>query len=157
MNKKENSEIRPTIRPMKKNDVNTLILLESGIFPDPWPAEAFIEGLTDKYHKFIVAEVDGKIAGYASYFIDLGEGRLTNMAVAPDFRRKNIAKKLLECILELVEKAGCKYIFLDVRPTNEAAISLYCKYGFYEVYRRPGYYRTPVEDAIVMVRSLSDK
>ena len=148
-------EITMVIRPMEKKDIDIVVSLESRIFSDPWPARAFIDGLRDNSHHFLVVEVDDSVVGYASYYIDMGEGRLTNIAVTPEFRRKNIAKKLLECILSIVVKAECKYIFLDVRPTNGAAISLYSKFGFYEVYRRPDYYLNPPEEAMVMVKDLT--
>jgi len=151
------AQINPTIRLMDKRDTDLLALLEIEIFPDPWQAEAFIDGLEDENHIFLVVEIKQKVAGYASYYIEMGEGRLTNIAVVPEFRRKKIAKKLLEYILEVVIKARCKYIFLDVRPTNEAAISLYSSYGFYEAYRRPEYYSNPTEDALVMVKNLDDE
>jgi len=157
MSKEVSKEINPVIRPMERADINLLASLETSIFSDPWPAEAFAEGLDNSDHIFLIAELDKRIVGYASYYIEIGEGRITNLAVIPKYRRKAIAKKLLDYILGLVKKAKCKYIFLDVRPSNEAAIALYCKYKFYEVYRRPKYYQNPAEDAMVMVRNLDDE
>lgn len=157
MNADRISKIEPAIRLMEKQDIDLLISLEAEIFPDPWPAEAFIEGLEDKSHTFLVAEIEDRVAGYASYHIEMGEARLTNLAIVPEFRRKKIAKKILEYILEIAKKAKCKYIFLDVRPTNTAAISLYSRYGFYEAYRRPEYYFNPTEDALVLVKNLDDE
>jgi len=151
------SRIIPFIRVMEKRDIDLLVSLEAGIFSDPWPAEAFSEGLESGNHTFLVVEAEKQVVGYASFYIEMGEGRLTNIAIIPEFRRKNIAKRLLEYILEIVKKAGCKYIFLDVRPTNKAAISLYSGFGFCEVYRRPEYYSNPTEDALVMVRNLDDE
>ncbi|MCP4706523.1 MAG: ribosomal protein S18-alanine N-acetyltransferase [candidate division Zixibacteria bacterium] len=145
------------IRLMKREDIDHLASLEMEIFSDPWPVEAFIDGLDDVNHVFLVVEIEKQIAGYGSYYIEMGEGRLTNIAITPEFRRKSIAKKLLEYILGVVKEAMCKYIFLDVRPTNEAAISLYNLYGFYEAYRRPEYYSDPTEDAMVMVKNLDDE
>ncbi|MFC2620031.1 MAG: ribosomal-protein-alanine N-acetyltransferase, partial [Pauljensenia sp.] len=45
---------------------------------------------------------------------------------------------------------GAHEIFLDVRPSNAAAISLYESRGFVEIGRRPRYFRNPVEDAVEM-------
>ncbi len=150
-------KIDPVIRLMEKKDIDLLTALEIEIFTDPWPAEAFIEGLADENHIFLVVELENQVAGYASFYMEMGEGRLTNIAIIPEFRRKKIAKKILEYILGVVKKAMCKYIFLDVRPTHEAAISLYSSYGFYEAYRRPEYYSNPTEDAMVMVKNLDDE
>ncbi len=150
-------KIDPVIRLMEEEDIDLLTALEIEIFPDPWPAEAFINGLEDISHVFLVVEIDKLVVGYASYYLEMGEGRITNLAIIAKFRRKNVAKKLLDYILGVVKKAKCKYIFLDVRPTNKAAINLYSSYGFYEVYRRPEYYSSPTEEALVMVKNLDDE
>jgi len=156
MKSKKAKNINLIIRPMEKDDLKLLVKLEEKIFTDPWPEVAFREGLKDPNHHFLVGEIEGEIVGYAAYYIELGEGRLTNIAVVPEFRRKTVAKKILDYILSIVKKAKCKYIFLDVRPTNKAAIDLYAKYGFHEAYRRPEYYQNPTEDAIVMVKDLME-
>jgi len=143
------------IRSMGLDDIATLVAMERQIFPDPWPQEAFLEGLRDNDHLFLVAEEETGIVGYAAYYMEMGEARLTNIAVAKPYRRKSVAKKILNFILEVINKAGCKYIFLDVRPSNAAAITFYRKFGFYDLYRRPDYYRNPVEDALVMVKNLT--
>jgi ribosomal-protein-alanine N-acetyltransferase len=145
------------IRPMTRGDIDKIVLIETLIFSDPWPKAAFVEELERDERGVIVAETGGVIAGYAGYIVGAGEAHLTNMGVAPDFRGKAIAKTLLKCILEIAKKAECEYIFLDVRPSNTAAINLYCKFGFTELYRRPKYYHLPPEDATVMVKVLSEE
>jgi ribosomal-protein-alanine N-acetyltransferase len=145
------------IRPMKRADLAPITLIENLIFTDPWPMEAFKEELGRENRGIIVAESDGIITGYAGYIVAAGEAHLTNMGVASEFRGKSIAKILLNSIFEIARKAECDYIFLDVRPSNSAAINLYNKFGFTELYRRPGYYRLPSEDAIVMVKTLGNE
>ncbi len=144
------------IRPMTIKDLPQVLAIENRVFSDPWPEEAFLDGQYHPDHHFIVAQKDSEITGYAAYYCDVGEARLTNIAVAPEYQRKSIAKKLLNYILDIVKKEKCEYIFLDVRPTNLAAIDLYKKYGFEKAYIRPGYYDNPPEDAFVMVRRLDD-
>jgi len=141
---------------MDGKDLNDVLAIERKVFSDPWPEEAFIEGEFHPEHQFIVAQGDNGIMGYAAFYFDLGEARLTNIAVAPEYQRKSIAKKLINYILDTVKKADCEYIFLDVRPTNLAAIDLYKKFGFEKAYIRPGYYDNPPEDAFVMIRRLDD-
>ena len=142
---------------MRRDDITTIVLLEAQIFPDPWPEAAFIEELNRENRGVIIAETNGAIAGYAAYIIIYGEAHLTNIAVAPEYRGKSIAKKLLNYILNVAKKADCEYIFLDVRQSNKAAISLYEKFGFIKLYRRPNYYHSPVEDALVMVKNLREE
>jgi [ribosomal protein S18]-alanine N-acetyltransferase len=145
------------IRPMTRSDIPAIVLIESRIFPDPWPSVAFEEELDNDSRGIIVAEAGGVIVGYAGYIIGPGEAHLTNIGVAPEFRGNAIAKNLLNSILEISRKGECDYIFLDVRPSNTAAINLYNQFGFFELYRRPKYYRMPPEDAVVMVKTLTDE
>ena len=113
------------IRPMTRADITAVAVLELVIFPDAWPESAFYEMMEEPENGIIVAECDGVITGYAVYMLEFGEARLANLAVAPDFRGKSIAKKLLNRILDITKEADCSNIFLDVRPTNIAAIGLY--------------------------------
>ncbi len=144
------------IRPLREGDLIDVEVLERQIFPDPWPPSAFREVLDNEEINGLVGKMDGQIAAYAIYTIGCGESRLANLAVAPDFRRKSIAKILLSNILKIVKEADCEYIFLDVRPSNVAAINLYKKFGFTELYTKPNYYNTPKEDVLVMIKNLGD-
>jgi len=136
---------------MTEADLPVVVALERDIFSDPWPESGFRQQMTSFGWGAIVAESDETIMGYACYMMVAGEGHLTNIAVASDHRRKLVAKRLLETILQVIKKAGCEFLLLEVRPSNEAAIAFYRKYGFQDLYRRPRYYRYPVEDALVMV------
>jgi [ribosomal protein S18]-alanine N-acetyltransferase len=144
------------IRPIRESDLIDINILENKLFTDPWPPAAFLEVFESDEIYGLVAEMDGKIAAYAVYTIGLGESRLANIAVDDDFRRKSIAKNLLNNILKIVKEANCEYIFLDVRPSNAAAISLYKKFGFTELYTKPNYYRSPREDVLVMMKNLRE-
>ena len=128
-----------------------VVALEQEIFPDPWPESGFFQQISNLGWGAIVAECDGTIIGYACYMMVATEGHLTNIAVPEAHRRKLVAKRLLETILQVIKKAGCEFILLEVRASNEAAIAFYSKYGFQDLYHRPRYYRNPVEDALVMV------
>ena len=143
-----------TIRSMTAQDIDTVITLERQIFPDPWPRSAFEDQIEDSGWYALVAEIGREIIGYACYMIVAHESHLTNVAVIPAFRRKLVAKRLLDTILQSVNAAGCEHILLEVRPSNEAAIAFYDKNDFQVLYRRPNYYRSPVEDALVMVKKL---
>jgi ribosomal-protein-alanine N-acetyltransferase len=94
-----------------------------------------------------VAVCDGTIVGFlVSRSVIPGEREILNLAVAPAFRRRGIAKTLIsEFLLPLHET-----LFLEVRASNRAAQNLYVSLGFQEVARRPQYYDSPPESAIVM-------
>lgn len=153
----ETTRIDIEIREMIPADIDQVYQLERKIFPDPWSKSSFEEQITDSGWGAIVALNSGKIIGYACYFIAVNESHLTNIAVSPDFRRKSVAKQLLENILVIVENYNCEFLLLEVRPSNESAIAFYEKYDFKFLYRRPNYYHNPKEDALVLVKYLNDK
>lgn len=136
---------------MVKDDLSRVASLENEIFPDPWPESAFLEDTYEEIWGAIVAESDDGIIAYACYYVSGQEAHLTNIAVDPEFRRKSVAKKLLDHIFRIVKNMGCEYIILEVRPRNKEACAFYEKLGFELMYRYPDYYQHPVEDALVMV------
>ncbi len=75
-----------------------------------------------------------------------GENEILNLAVDPAARRVGVARGLLEDALACAQGGW----FLEVRASNAAAIRLYESAGFERAGRRPGYYREPSEEAIVM-------
>jgi ribosomal-protein-alanine N-acetyltransferase len=88
-----------------------------------------------------------RVAGFlVSRTLTEGETELLNLAVAPEFRRQGVARKLVESLLE--EAPGV--VYLEVRESNGAARKFYNHMGFQEVSRRSGYYQEPPEAAIVM-------
>jgi len=145
------------IRDMQEVDIKQVAELEKEFFSDPWPVSAFQEIIEETYWRASVALSNDIIIGYACYYIVDIEAHLANIAVAPAYRRKSVAKRLLEIILQYASASDCEYILLEVRPSSKAARSFYDKHGFELLYRRPGYYHNPDEDALVMIRYLRNK
>lgn len=152
MNSETNQDLKVGVRGMVKSDIPAILRIERAVFPDPWSSSAFQEQLSIPGWGGIVAESEGRIIGYGCYHVVAEESHLTNLAVAAKYRRKSVAKQLLDNILQIVRKHGCEFIFLEVRPSNSGAIAFYKKFHFEALYRRPKYYRQPVEDALVMGR-----
>ena len=155
-NESENKDLPLVIREMTAADLPAVVTLENQSFPDPWPFRSFEEILREPGWTAIVAEYQNQVVGYACFVTIDVEAHLTNIAVARPHRRKSVAKRLLDRILRDVRHRSCEYVILEVRPGNEPAITFYRKHGFRLLYRRPGYYRSPVEDALVMVYYLAD-
>lgn len=145
-----------TLRPLTEADLPAINELEKRCFSDPWPRSAFREVLEGDQWTGLVAEAEGAIIGYSCHFEAAGEAHLANVAVDPRHRRKSVAKKILNRILDLTRAHGCYQILLEVRPSNESACRFYQKAGFVELYRRPRYYRSPAEEAVVMCLQLDD-
>ncbi|HOZ08793.1 MAG TPA: ribosomal protein S18-alanine N-acetyltransferase [candidate division Zixibacteria bacterium] len=139
------------LRDMAARDLDTVVTMEKEIFPDPWPRSAFEEQIGGDGWGALVVEIDGAVVGYACYFTVDVEAHLTNIAVRPEHRRKSVANMLLGAILGRATAAGCQYLLLEVRSSNNVARTFYERKGFRILYRRPNYYRRPIEDALVMV------
>jgi len=145
-----------TLRPMQPADVEKVLRIEEKCFPDPWPRTAFEDIIKHREHGALVAIHEKNLIAYVCYLIIAHEAHLTNLAVTPEFRRKSAATQLLDTVLQTAQRKECEYVLLEVRPRNESAIAFYEKAGFRLLYRRPKYYRNPVEDALVMVYYFSE-
>ena len=99
---------------------------------------------------YFVAEIDGQIAGYAGLWQIVDEGHITNVAVAPQFRRQKLATAILEAFLAEGRARGIRAFTLEVRASNIAAQELYRKFGFQSAGERPGYYEDNKEAAMIM-------
>jgi [ribosomal protein S18]-alanine N-acetyltransferase len=98
-------------------------------------------------HDFWVATHEDGVAGFLVMRRTApDEGEILNLAVSPDFRRQGVAARLMGTALQSFNGA----FYLEVRESNEAAQKLYKSLGFQELSRRPKYYQSPPETAIVM-------
>lgn len=108
----------------------------------------------DPYAKWLVYKDDNTIFGVINYSIIYERAELNYILVLPNYRRKNIASKLLENMLLDLKKNNVEMITLEVNINNINAISLYKKYGFKTVNVRKNYYKN--EDAYLMLKEVGD-
>lgn len=142
------------IRRAEEGDAKVMAQLDTICFAMPWSEKSFLHEITENdLALYLAAEVGGILVGYAGIWAIIDEGHITNVAVHPDYRRKGIAKALMEVMLENCREEGILYQTLEVRPSNLAALRLYESFGFQAVGRRKGYYEDNGEDALIMWRS----
>ena len=133
---------------MEERHLAALAEIERACFHAPWSETMLREELGKGI--FLVAEQDGRTAGYVGCQTVLDEGYITNVGVSPNFRRQGIAKAL---ITELIEQAKAKrlaFVTLEVRESNAAARALYAGAGFQPVGIRKNFYSNPTENAVLM-------
>ena len=146
----DNNKVNGSVRLATENDIADIAAIEQRCFSEPWSENAFRSCLNDTTDLFVL-EADGTICGYAVFDRTLGdEAELHNIAVAPEMRGLGLSKLLMDALTESAKLHGITRIMLEVRASTEPAIALYSKYGFEKVGLRPGYYRHPTENAILM-------
>ncbi|MGH7753296.1 MAG: ribosomal protein S18-alanine N-acetyltransferase [Gemmatimonadales bacterium] len=125
--------------------------IERQAFSDPWPERAFRETLEEGDQVFLVAAGgSSEVAGYVLARRVGEEAEILNLGVIPAERRRGVGRGLVNAALAELEAAGAREVFLEVRESNVAALRLYQASGFRVVGRRPGYYRRPVEEALIL-------
>lgn len=123
-------------------------------FPSPWNAGAFEAECKKSISHLWALTADHCLWGYICFWMFVDEIQLVNIAVHPLKRGKGYARALLTKMFEISFAQGIKHIWLEVRPSNQAAKNLYSQFGFSEVGRRPRYYIETQEDAIIMALEL---
>ena len=135
---------------MNEGHVKAVAELEKICFSDPWSENSVASELKNKLALWLVAEDEGKVAGYIGSQTCTDESDVMNVAVHPDFRRRGIAETLVNALVNELKAIESRCLTLEVRASNVPAISLYEKLGFSEIGRRKNYYRNPREDALIM-------
>jgi ribosomal-protein-alanine N-acetyltransferase len=139
----------------QKDDVAAISEIERAAFSDPWSARSFRDALEHPSVYFGCARSDaGEVLGYVVAWFVADEGEIANLAVAPEGWGRGIGRALLDAALAEATQRGIESVYLEVRDSNARARRLYQSRGFEEVGRRSKYYRRPVEDAIVLRRTL---
>jgi ribosomal-protein-alanine N-acetyltransferase len=143
------------VRPAQEADLEAIAWLESVAFTDPWPREMMAYELAHPHGVLLVAsrEAGGKPGGYACFRHAAGEAELLRVAVAPEERRRGLARELIREGLERLRRADVQVCFLEVRVDNRSAIALYEEIGFAWAGLRRGYYRDGT-DAMIFALEL---
>jgi ribosomal-protein-alanine N-acetyltransferase len=143
------------IRAMHREDIPEVMAIETAAYEFPWTAGIFRDCL-NVGHECWVLTVGERIVGYGVLSFGAGEAHLLNLCVTPGEQCRGHGKHLLRRLIDLTRWHGAERIFLEVRPSNTAAVRIYHHAGFNEIGRRPGYYpaRRGREDAIVMAIEL---
>ena len=150
--------VKPVIqvRAMRSDDLVRVSELETVSYEFPWSLGVFADCLKVGHPCWVLC-VDTRVAGYGILSMGAGEAHVLNICVDPDYRGQGLGRHLLRRLLDVARWNGAERVFLEVRPSNPLAKTLYDSLGFIEIGKRPRYYpaRNGREDAIVMVLELS--
>ncbi len=141
----------PRFRRMRSEDLPAVAALEQQTYPFPWTEQVFSDCLRVGYDCWVVETGEG-ITGYGILSAGAGECHLLNLCLAPALQRRGIGRRMLTMLLGRARRAGMLHAFLEVRPSNHAALALYAAAGFERVGLRQGYYQAHEgrEDAVVL-------
>jgi ribosomal-protein-alanine N-acetyltransferase len=128
------------IRPMRAEDIAAVVALESEVYQFPWGEGIFRDCLRVGYYCRVI-DFEERVAGYGILSMGAGEAHVLNLCVRPDLRGRGIGRRMLEYLLRRARESGMRAAFLEVRPSNLAAVRLYQVAGFEQIGVRLGYYQ----------------
>jgi [ribosomal protein S18]-alanine N-acetyltransferase len=135
---------------MTEGDLEQVVAIEEKSFSRPWTPEQFRDELRSPYaFPRVAVTPSGGVAGYLCPSLLLDEGEILDVAVSGEFRGKGIGRLLVLDALEFFRERGALRVYLEVRVSNQAAISLYRSLGFRDAGCRKRYYENG-EDALLM-------
>lgn len=146
--------MNPRFGPARSEDLATLVSIDEGS-PQAWSIAAFEEELRHDPPTLFVLRRENRAAAFVVIRRHPPEMDIVNLAVDSGSRRLGFGLTLLRSLLDQEASAGLSTAFLEVRESNAAARNLYLKAGFLETQKRRGFYRNPVEDAILMSLQMS--
>jgi len=139
-------------RKLKLRDLIAIEEIERTSYPTPWSRSMFASELA-KPSSICLGAVDAEtdeLVGYLIISRYVDAWHVMNIAVAPEYRRRGIARSLMERLFDVTARDARRGYTLEVRVSNEVAIRLYEELGFKTRGIRRGYYTDNREDALIM-------
>ncbi len=148
--------VHTVLRRLNEGDVDSVLAIAAAC-PEAaqWPRADYGRAVRGEYGAWVVVGADERLSGFIVTRCMADELEILNLAVAPAERRRGLARSMLEVAVAAAHESGIRRAFLEVRESNAAAIAFYRRQGFAETGRRPRYYASPAEDALVFARELS--
>lgn len=147
-------EAEMSIRPMNEDDLEQVMQIEKRAYDYPWTETIFQDCLRVGYCSWVM-ERDNNIVAYGVMSVAVGESHILNLCVNPELQSHGLGRQLLSHLLEVAQEHDANMTFLEVRPSNFAAIKLYLGSGFDEIGMRRNYYPAKMgrEDALIFART----
>ena len=145
----------PRLEAMRPEDLDEVMAIEDAIYSHPWTRGNFADSLRAGYD-CRTWRLDGELLGYFILMAAAGEAHLLNLSIAARHQRSGHGRALLREVAELARRRRAGSIYLEVRPSNLAAQTLYARFGFRRVGVRKAYYPSQAgrEDALVLALKL---
>lgn len=152
------------IRPFKPDDLEAVVNINLTTLPENYSSSFYLNHFYSYPKAFLVAEMDGKIVGYAMCRLEYGisslkfgfshKGHVISVAVIPEYRKQGIGRALMNEAMAAMNGYGSSEYYLEVRVSNLPAVAMYQKLGYRIAKRLRGYYMDG-EDAYLMAKAAS--
>lgn len=138
---------------MFEADLDQVLAIEEACFPRGWSRNHFLAELASERASCVVAELDGRVAGYLCLTTLLDEAEILDVAVDPALQGRGIGAQLVQWACDEATRRGAVVLQLEVRATSRPAIALYEHFGFNQTGLRKAYYEENI-DAVLMDKML---
>jgi len=142
------------IRRLTRQDLDQLMVIEDDVFSMPWSRQSYETELRNQWANYLACDWEGQLAAYIGMWTVFEEAHITNVAVSKRFRGRGLGRILMLEEEKLARAKGANRILLEVRPSNEIALTMYKGLGYIPVSVRREYYADNGEDALVMIKHL---
>ena len=142
-------------RLMTADDLPAIMEIECNCYDFPWTEGIFHDCMRFGYSSWVI-EINRELVGYAVMSLAVQECHILNICVDPNQQGQGVGRRLLLELLSIAQSRGADTAFLEVRPTNVHALSLYFSEGFNEIGTRKDYYPAHFgrEDAVILAKAL---
>ena len=144
-------------RVMLRGDLKEVMTIEQQAYQFPWSKAIFLDCIKAGYHCRVL-QLEHGIGAYSIMTVAANEAHLLNLCVDPQWGQRGLGRRLLEFMMGVARTHQAHTMFLEVRPSNIAALKLYRATQFCELGTRPNYYPAEThggrEDALLMARTL---
>ena len=145
------------IRPFRPADAPAISqILRDSNQAAQWPFESYATLADSPGGILLLCEAKTQVVGFVAARQAADQAEILNIAVHIDFRRKGVASALLAGALDAFRRSAIAHVFLELRESNLPARKLYERHGFLRTGRRKSYYTNPTEDALCMLRKLTE-
>ncbi|WP_017651564.1 ribosomal protein S18-alanine N-acetyltransferase [Fortiea contorta] len=141
------------IQSLTQEHLNVIVELDQACFGGLWTIDAYKRELDSPNSDFLglfSPLSSSQLLGMGCFWSILEEAHITILAIHPQYHRQGLGQALLYSLLKTASDRGLERATLEVRVSNQPAISLYQKFGFKTAGRRRGYYQDNGEDALVL-------
>jgi [ribosomal protein S18]-alanine N-acetyltransferase len=137
-------------------DLDGVLEIEAWSFNNPTTREWYERELArpEVCFIYVLRTPAVRVAAFCAFWRVADQAHINNLAVRPELRGRGLGSQMLEAIIDEARGLGAEGLTLEVRRSNIAAQRLYSRAGFREAGVRKNYYTQPVEDALVLVKSL---